>query len=220
MVGWNKIFATFALAAIVLAFAAPALAQGMPTASPTMRPTMTPGMQGMASPTMAPGARGGTMQSVPMTTSDKDVMMTIMDTGDLSMALSDVTAVGMSSTLMNGKDITMFIPDNAAMQKIDKNKMDAFMKDRPTAMNAMRGLIVNGVVMPSDMTDGKTLTMMNGQTMKVSMANGQVMIDGAPVSKAVKTSNGMLYVLSSIPSSTMSMMQTGASQTAAAPASM
>jgi uncharacterized surface protein with fasciclin (FAS1) repeats len=209
MVGLNKMFATTALAALVLAFATPALAQGMlmapPTMKPTMAPTMRPGMQGMASPTMAPGARGGMTAYMQMTTSDKGMWATI----------SDMSAVGMNSMLMEGKDITMFVPDNAAIQKFGTDRMSTMMKDRQMAQNAMKGFIMSSVVMPSDLTDGKMLDMMNGQTMKVSMAYGQTMIDGARITKAIKTSNGMIYIIDSIPSSMMSMMQTGA-----APASM
>ncbi len=114
----------------------------------------------------------------------------------------------------------MFVPSDMAVQKMGMDKINQMMKDKQMAMNAMNGFMMDSMVMPSDMTDGKMLTMMNGQTMKVSMANGQMMIDGARVTKAVQTTDGMMYVIDSIPSSIMSMMQTGAGQTGTAPVSM
>jgi uncharacterized surface protein with fasciclin (FAS1) repeats len=208
MVGLNKMFAVIALAAIVLAFTAPALAQGMPMASPTMKPTMTP--------TMAPGTQGGMMQSAQMTTSNKDMMSTMQGMSDISKATSVMKASGMDS-MMPGKQHTMFAPSDTAIRQMGTDKMNLLTKDRQMAMNVMKDLTMDSTVMPSDMTDGKTLTTMDGHTMKVSMANGQMMIDGARVTKAVHTNDGMIYVLDGIPSSMMSMMQTVASQMNNAP---
>ncbi len=202
----------------------------MPMAAPTMRPTDdanndagVPGA-GMASPTMMPGTPGGMMQPMQMTTSNKDMMSTMQGMSDISKAMSVMKAAGMDS-MMPGGQHTMFVPSDMAVQNIGMDKVNMLMKDKQMAMNAMKGHMMDGIVMPSDMTDGKTLTMMNGQTMKVGMANGQMTIDGARVTKAVQTNDGMLYVIDSIPSSMMSMMQAGAGQmgagqTGAAPASM
>jgi uncharacterized surface protein with fasciclin (FAS1) repeats len=222
MVGLNKIFATIALAAIVLAFAAPAFAQGMSKAAPTMMPTAMP-MAPTMMPTMMPGQGGmqGGMQGMPMqmTTSNKDMMATMQDMSDLSMAASAMKAMGLDK-MMPATPHTMFVPNDMAVQKIDTDKMNMMMKDKQMAMNMVKGMTMDGRMMPSDMTDGKMLTMMNGQQMKVSMADGKMMIDGAAIVKAVQTSDGMLYVIDNMPSTMMSMMQTGAGQTGAAPAKM
>ena len=222
MVGLNKIITTIALATVVLAFVAPAMAQGMPMA-PTMMPTRMPVASPTMMPTMMPGTgqgmQGGMMQPMQMTTSDKDMISTMQDMSDISMAASMMKAPGMEA-IMPGKPHTMLVPSDMAVQKMGMDKINQMMKDKQMAMNAMKGFMMDSVIMPSDMTDGKMLTMMNGQTMKVSMANGQMMIDGARVTKAVQTTDGMMYVIDSIPSSIMSMMQTGAGQTGTAPVSM
>ncbi len=219
MDGFRKLIAVLALTVIIMAFTAPALAQmkgapmvqKMPMASPTMMPT--------AKPMMGQGMQGGMMQPMQVTTSNKDMMSTMQGMSDLSMEASVMKAAGADS-MMSGKQITMFVPNDMAIQKIGMDKINMVMKDKQMAMNAIKGLMMDSMVMPSDMTDGKMLTMMNGQTLKVSMAGGQMMIDGAKVTKAVQTTNGMIYVIDSIPSSMMSMMQTGAGSMGTAPVSM
>jgi uncharacterized surface protein with fasciclin (FAS1) repeats len=172
-------------------------------ASPTMMPTMMPGA--------GQGMQGGMMQPMQMTTSNKSMVSAMQDMSDISMAASMMKAPGMEA-MMPGTPHTMFVPTDMAIQKMGMDKINMMMKDKQMAMNALKGFMLDSTVMPSDMTDGKMLTMMNGQTLKVSMANGQMMIDGAKVMKAVKTTDGMIYVIDSIPSSMMSMMQMGAGQ--------
>ncbi len=133
-------------------------------------------------PTMMPGMQGG-MMPVQMTTSNKDMMSTMQGMSDLSMAMSMMKAMGVDSMMKPGKQHTMFVPNDMALQKIGMDKMNKMMKDKQMAMNIMKGHMMDSMVMPSDMTDGMMLTMMNGQTMKVSMAGGQMMIDGAKVTE-------------------------------------
>jgi uncharacterized surface protein with fasciclin (FAS1) repeats len=138
---------------------------------------------------------------------------------DMSRMMSMMKAAGMDTMMTAGKQYTMFVPSDMAMQKMGMDKMNMLMKDKQMAMNTMKGLTMDSMVMPSDMTDGKMLTMMNGKTMTVKMMDGQMTMDGAKVTKAIKTSNGMIYMIDSIPSSMMSMMQTGTGPMGMAPAS-
>lgn len=194
MVGLNKIFATIALTAIVLAFAAPAVAQ----------------MQG--------GMQSG-MMPMQMMKSDKDMMSTMQGMSEMSMGMmmSMMKTAGMDSMMMSGKQYTMFVPNDMAMKKMSMDKMMSMMKDKQMAMNMMKGLMMDRMVMPSEMKDGMMLTMMDGKTMTVKMMDGKMMIDGANVMKSIQTTNGMIYMIDNMPSSMMSMMQMGAGQMGTAP---
>jgi hypothetical protein len=48
---------------------------------------------------------------------------------------------------------------------------------------------------------------MNGKTMTVRMMDGRMMVDDATITNAVKTNNGMIYVMDKIPSSIMTMIE-------------
>jgi uncharacterized surface protein with fasciclin (FAS1) repeats len=194
--------------------------QGMPMASPTMMPTRMPMAAPTMMPTMMPGMQGGMqggMTPVQMTTSNKDMMSTMQGMGDLSKAMSVMKAMGMDKMMTSGKQYTLLVPNDMAMNKIGMDKINMIMKDKPMAMNMMKGFMMDGMVKPSDMTDGKMLTMMNGQQMKVSMMDGKMTIDGATITKAVQTTNGMVYVIDNMPSWMMNMMQMGAGQMGSAP---
>jgi hypothetical protein len=210
MDGLRKIVAVLTLSAIVLAFAAPALAlmqtRGMP----------------MASPTMMPGRMQGGMM-MPMEQSDKDMMATLTDTKDTSMAASIMKTSGLEGVTMPEGMYTLFVASDTALKSTSPDVMDRMrekLKDRQMAVDFVKGHMISGMVMPDEMTDGKTLTMMNGKTMTVRKMDGRMMVDDANIIKAVKTSNGVIYVMDKIPSSIMSMIeQKGMTPMSARPAS-
>lgn len=183
MDGFKKLVVVLALAAIFLALTAPAVAQkqAMPVSSKTM---------------------------MPMETSGKNTMSTVMGMKDTSMVASVIKDMGMDKTMAGAGKHTLFVPNDAAVQKIGMDKINVMKKDKAAAMKAMQGLVTTSTIKPSDMVDGKKLTMMNGKTMTVSAKNGQTMIDGAKVVKAVQTTDGMIYVIDTMPSTVTSMMGT------------
>jgi uncharacterized surface protein with fasciclin (FAS1) repeats len=126
---------------------------------------------------------------------------------DMSMASSMMKSAGMDSMMKSGSH-TLFVPSDSAMKSacMDMTRLNSMMKDKSTATKVMQGFAMNSMVKPSDMTDGKTLTMMNGKTMTVKNMGGQMTLDGAKITKAVQTTNGMIYMIDSMPSSMMSMM--------------
>jgi uncharacterized surface protein with fasciclin (FAS1) repeats len=186
----RKIVAVLSLSAIVLAFAAPALAQ----------------MQGM--PTMMPGGMNGGV-TMPVEQSDKDLMGALTDTKDTSMAASLMKMAGMEGMAKPAGTYTIFVASDPALKATSPDVMNKMMKtvrDRQTAIDFVKGHMVSGMVIPDEMTDGKTLNMMNGKTLMVKKMNGKTMVDDATIVKAVKANNGVVYVMDKIPSSFMAMV--------------
>jgi uncharacterized surface protein with fasciclin (FAS1) repeats len=181
----RKIVAVLALSAVVLAFTAPALAQmrGTPMASPTM---------------------------MPIEQSSKDMMAAMMDTKDTSMAASIMKMAGLEGMIKPEGRYTLFVASDTALKAMSPdmlNKMMEKLKDRQTATEFVKGHMVSGMVMPNEMTEGKTLALMNGKTMTVRMMDGRMMVDNATITKAVRANNGMIYVMDKIPSSIMTMLE-------------
>jgi uncharacterized surface protein with fasciclin (FAS1) repeats len=190
----RRIIAVLTLSAILLAFTAPALAQtqGMP----------------MASPTMMPGRPQGGM--MPMEQSDKDIMAALTDTKDTSIPASFMKTAGLESMTMPGGKYTMFVASDTALKSMSPDVADRVMKklkDKQMGAEFVRGHMIDGMVTPDEMTNGRTLTMMNGMTMKVGRMDGRMTADDATIVKAVKTSNGIIYVMDRIPSSIGAMME-------------
>ncbi len=147
---------------------------------------------------------------MPMERSDKDMMATLMDMKETSMAASIMRMSGIEGITRPEGKYTLFVASDAALKATSPdtmNRMREVIKDRQMAVDFVKAHMINDMVMPDRMTDGKTLTMMNGKTMTVRMTDGRMMVDDANIIKAVRTSNGMIYVMDKIPSWIMTMVE-------------
>ncbi len=196
MDGLRNVVAVLALFAIVMPFTAPALAQmqGTPMTSPMM---------------------------MPVEQSNKEMMATLMATKDTSMASSIMKTSGLESIIMPDGIYTLFVASDTALKATSPdvhNKMMEKLKDRQFAIYFVKGHLVSDMVTPNEMTDGKTLTLMNGMTMTIRIIDGRIMVNDATITKAAKTNNGMIYVMDRIPSFIMTMLEdTGMSSMSAMP---
>ncbi|BAI60908.1 conserved hypothetical protein [Methanocella paludicola SANAE] len=191
----RKIATMLTLFAMVLTFAAPAMAQ----------------MQGtpMGSPTMMPGQMHGGM-AMPVEQSNKDMMAALMDTKDTSMAASIMKTAGLDRIMRTEGMDTLFVASDMALKAESPdtlNRMRENLKDRQMATEFVKGHMVSGMITPDKMTDGEKLTMMNGMTMEVRKTDGRMMVDDANIVKAIKTKNGIIYVMDRIPSSIMTLVE-------------
>ena len=150
----------------------------------------------------APAAAQGA--NIPVEKTNKGMSSTLSGLNDASMANTIIESAEIDKTLA-GRDHTLFIPSDSAMNRmgLDMSSVYGFMTDKGMATKTMRSMVMEGTVMPSDMTTGKALTMINGQTMFITTTNGQTALDGVRITRGYQTTNGMIYVLDSVPSSVL-----------------
>ncbi|WP_231845160.1 fasciclin domain-containing protein [Methanocella paludicola] len=158
---------------------------------------------------MMPGQMHGGM-AMPVEQSNKDMMAALMDTKDTSMAASIMKTAGLDRIMRTEGMDTLFVASDMALKAESPdtlNRMRENLKDRQMATEFVKGHMVSGMITPDKMTDGEKLTMMNGMTMEVRKTDGRMMVDDANIVKAIKTKNGIIYVMDRIPSSIMTLVE-------------
>lgn len=148
---------------------------------------------GVLLPTDAPQA-----QAVSAT---KNIVDTAVSVPSLSTLVTAVTTAGLVDTLKGVGPFTVFAPDNAAFAKLPAGTVENLLK--PESKSTLTGIltyhVVPGTYKASDLTNGQTLTTVQGKKLTVSIANGKVMINGSTVTTAdVTTSNGVVHVIDSV----------------------
>ncbi|WP_424357323.1 fasciclin domain-containing protein [Methanocella sp. MCL-LM] len=142
--------------------------------------------------------------NIPVEKTNKDMSSTLSGLNDVSMANTIIKSADLDKTLAT-EDHTLFIPSDSAMNRmgLDMSSVYGFMTDKGMATKTMRSMVMEGSIMPSDMTTGKALTMINGQTMFITTSNGQTALDSVKITRGYQTTDGMIYVLDSVPSSVL-----------------
>ena len=146
-----------------------------------------------------------------------DIPTVAASTGVHTALVDALTKADLVSTLQGDGPFTVFAPTDQAFTDAGID-LDAFTTDEEIAVLADILLyhVYSAPVMASDVTDGLTVTMVNGDDASFTVADGTVMVGDATVTAAdVMASNGVIHVIDKVlmPPSDLSDIPTIASGT-------
>ncbi|MCY7359450.1 MAG: fasciclin domain-containing protein [Rudanella sp.] len=130
-----------------------------------------------------------------------NIVETAVSNGSFKTLVAAVTAAGLAETLSGTGPFTVFAPVDAAFEALPAGTVDTLVKPENKAQ--LTGIltyhVVAGKVMSSDLTDGMTVTTVNGQTITIHLTDGKVMINNAEVIIAdVDTDNGVVHAINAV----------------------
>ncbi len=130
-----------------------------------------------------------------------NIAETVVATGDLSTLLAALQAAELVAVFEDEEaDYTVFAPTNAAFAEI-QDTVDTLLMEENMAdlQDVLKYHVVDGAAMSGDLTDGMTLTTLQGGSLVVTVDESGVMINGAMVTTAdVETSNGVVHIIDTV----------------------
>lgn len=120
---------------------------------------------------------------------------------DLFTFVAGVQNTQLVSQLQSANEYTIFAPANEAFNELTTSTIEALIgqENRQNLTSLIAFHVVPGSVRMSDLTEGKTLRTVNGQTVTVSKSGDTVMIGGATIrSGELASRNGVLYVVDTV----------------------
>lgn len=122
---------------------------------------------------------------------------------DFSTLVAAVTEAGLVVTLSGEGPFTVFAPTNAAFEQAltDLGLTAEELLASPDLSGILTYHVVAGKILAADAiaADGTEVETVNGDTIAVSVVDGNVMIDGATVTSAdLEAQNGVVHVIDSV----------------------
>lgn len=183
------------------------LAAGLAACSSTATPTTTPSATLATSAAAAPTPTATATTAASTSAAAKDIVDTAVAAGDFKTLATALTAAGLVETLKGPGPFTVFAPTDAAFAKLPAGTLQTLLADPKGKLTQILTYhVVKGKVLAADVVglDGKSVTTVQGGTLKVQVAGGKVsLVDatGATVG-VVKTdimaSNGVIHVLDGV----------------------
>lgn len=135
----------------------------------------------------------------------KTVVGTAIDTAALSTLVAAVQAGNLVDVLSNADaNFTVFAPTNDAFAAI-QSSVDTLLQPANLSQlqNVLQYHVIASEAFSTELTNGQTLQTLNGESLTVSIENGEVFIVGANsrakvVMADVKTSNGVVHVIDTV----------------------
>ena len=132
----------------------------------------------------------------------QDIVDNAVRANNVTTVVAAVKAAGLVDTLKSPGPFTVFAPNNAAFAKLPAGTVDTLLKpeNKGTLVDILTYHVVSGRYKSSDLTDGLTLTTVEGKTLVFTRVNGQLMINGsASVETAdVISSNGVTHIIDTV----------------------
>jgi uncharacterized surface protein with fasciclin (FAS1) repeats len=172
--------------------AAAAATSARPSASMT-EPAATAGTVGTDCG-MIPAAGMGSMHGM-MT----DPVVTAASHNPLiTMLAAEAKKAGLTSTLDSMGSITVFAPDNAAFKNLSAHDM-TMMSSTAELAKILEYHVVDGHVTPAGLASGKTLTTLEGDTLKPSKMGAVYEVNNAAVTCGnLHTANATVYIINKV----------------------
>src|SRR4051794_19171041 len=139
--------------------------------------------------------------SVPSRAADKDIVDTAVAAGSFKTLAAALKAAGLVDTLKGKGPFTVFAPTDEAFAKLPAGTVENLLKPENKAklVAILTYHVVPGQVMAADVSKLKTAKTVEGEPLKISTANGKVMIDKSTVTKAdIAASNGVIHVIDTV----------------------
>lgn len=131
----------------------------------------------------------------------KDIVDVAAANGSFNTLIAAVQAAGLVDTLKGNDKLTVFAPTDEAFAKLPAGTVEMLLKpeNKDKLVAVLTYHVVPGKVTSTDVVKLTSAQTVQGQSVKVSNSNGNVMIDNAKVVMAdVMASNGVIHVIDTV----------------------
>ena len=129
----------------------------------------------------------------------QDIVELAQATPDLSTLVAAIDAAGLTSTLKGPGPFTVFAPTNAAFDALPDGALETLLANPTVLADLLKYHVVNGNVMSTDLTNGPVPTLLDGETIEVSVSGGVTLNGSANVTSADnEASNGVVHIINEV----------------------
>jgi transforming growth factor-beta-induced protein len=131
-----------------------------------------------------------------------DIVDIATSTGDVSTLAAALEAAGLVSALQGEGPFTVFAPVNSAFAALGTGVVDALLEDGNAELlsRILTFHVVAGTAAFSeDLTDGQTVTTLEGGQLTIGVSGGGVTVNGAAVTTAdIEATNGVIHLIDEV----------------------
>jgi uncharacterized surface protein with fasciclin (FAS1) repeats len=152
---------------------------------------------------MSSSTQGGVMVGGAAMLPSRNIVANAQNASNLTTFSAALQAAGLVSSLEGAGPFTVFAPTNDAFNKLPSGTVANLVKpaNKSQLASILKYHVVSGVYTTADLTDGQTLTTLEGDKLHITKdANGNVMINGTAkiVTPDVIDSNGVSQVIDTV----------------------
>ena len=135
----------------------------------------------------------------PDTAAKGDIIETATAAGSFTTLAKAIDAAGLVETLKGEGPFTVFAPTDEAFAKLPEGTLESLLADKQKLAAILTYHVVPGKISSADVAQLPMAETVNGQDVKITAAEGKVMVGNATVTQAdVPASNGVIHVIDTV----------------------
>jgi uncharacterized surface protein with fasciclin (FAS1) repeats len=116
-----------------------------------------------------------------------------------STLVAALQAADLVDVLSGEGPFTVFAPTDDAFDKLPAGTVEALLEDKEQLTDILTYHVVSGKVMSADVVELDSATTVQGGTVEITVADGEVMINDAKVTSVdIEASNGVIHVIDTV----------------------
>ena len=133
------------------------------------------------------------------TREEANLVQTAVAAGQFKTLTTLINRAGLAGTLQQAGPYTVFAPTDAAFKRVPKKTLAALLKNRAKLKAVLLYHVVSGKVTAMDVAGLSSAKTLNGKSVRIRTAGGNVFVNSAKVTKAdVMASNGVIHVINRV----------------------
>lgn len=139
------------------------------------------------------------VQDSPRPDSSSTIVDIAINAGSFNTLVAAVQAAGLVETLSGPGPFTVFAPTDEAFAQIPADELNALLADKDALTAVLTYHVVAGKVLARDVVGLSSAETVNGQSIRISVKDGKVMVDEATVvATDIEASNGVIHVIDKV----------------------
>jgi uncharacterized surface protein with fasciclin (FAS1) repeats len=130
-----------------------------------------------------------------------DIVDTAIAAGNFTTLVAAVQAAGLEATLRGPGPFTVFAPTDEAFANLPAGTLDSLLlpANQAALQNILLYHVVSGEFRAADVVQQTSLPTVQGQSVTITVMNGNVMIDNANVTTTdILATNGVIHVIDAV----------------------
>lgn len=131
---------------------------------------------------------------------DETVVDLAVATPDLSTLVAAIQAADLAGTLSGPGPFTVFAPVNAAFEALPAGTVESLLEpaNRESLRSVLTYHVVPGRILSSDLTDGATVTTVEGTQVTIDLDGGPSVNGAGIVAADIVASNGVVHLIDAV----------------------
>jgi uncharacterized surface protein with fasciclin (FAS1) repeats len=144
----------------------------------------------------------GVMVGGALMTPNLNIVQNALNASNVTTVVAAVKAAGLVETLSGKGPFTVFAPTNDAFNKLPAGTVETLVKpeNKDSLTKILTYHVVAGRYTSKDLKDGMTLKTVEGETLKISVKDGKISVNGTAMVQTadVISSNGVTFVIDTV----------------------